>query len=162
MRSSLTADTRLYGPLPTGARSKAAGSALTTASGTILMTEMRALKPGKGYLSLNWTVESSLAETESMKGMKPANSDLFAGSRTRWKENTTSAVVTGSPLWNVAPSRSCTSYVVSSTLTGSALARARYGSRVAGCSSVRPSKMCRLAACGVAPVASIGSKPVES
>ncbi len=76
--------------------------------GTTLTTEMRDAKPGNGYLSVNSTVLASTGLTSWMNGMNCENRDLFAGSITRVKENATSSVVTGAPLWNLAPSRMVT------------------------------------------------------
>src|SRR6478752_3359648 len=111
--SSLTAETNLYGPVPTGLASKdfswsePAGK-LVSALGTTFTTEMRGPNPGNAYFRVNSTVLASSALTLWMNGMNCENRDLFAGSMTRVKENTTSSAVTGVPSWNVAPSRMAT------------------------------------------------------
>src|SRR6478752_1438003 len=107
--SSLTAETNLYGPVPTGLASKDFSwseptGKLVSALGTTFTTEMRGPKPGKAYFRANSTVLASSALTSWMNGMNCENSDLLAGSITRVKENTTSSAVTGEPLWNTAPS----------------------------------------------------------
>lgn len=144
------------GPEPTGFESKAFGSASTAAFGTIFTVDSRSANTPVGWRRVKVTVVSSFFSIVSMKGMNCEYSDAFAGSLTRSKEKTTSSTVTGEPSWKTAPSRRVTS-TVSPSAEGTSVASAAYTSRVTGCSSVRPSRVCQLTATVSAAEVVIGS-----
>ena len=91
----------LNGPVPTGCRASAA-----TASGGTIASEANWPRNGAdGCAKINRTAPSPSGSTTVTPVNREAYGEPVFGSRTLVTEATTSAGVTGRPLWNTAPAR---------------------------------------------------------